>query len=57
MEKFGRDKISTLHISRYVSCYDYSPADWDSLSNHLRDVPWEDILKLSASVAVISSSA
>ena len=55
MEKFGRDKISTLHISRYVSCYDYSPADWDSLSNHLRDVPWEDILKLSASVA--SSSA
>ena len=23
--------------------YDYSCADWDSLCNHLRDVPWEDI--------------
>ena len=26
--------------------YDYSRADWDSLCNHLRDVPWEDIFKL-----------
>ena len=24
--------------------YDYSLADWDSLRDHLRDVPWEDIL-------------
>ena len=31
--------------------YDYSRADWDSLCDHLRDVPWEDIFKLSASVA------
>ena len=31
--------------------YDYSRADWDGLPNHLRDVPWEDILKLSASAA------
>ena len=31
--------------------YDYSCADWDSLHDHLRDVPWEDIFKLSASVA------
>ena len=31
--------------------YDYSRADWDSLHNHLRDVPWEDIFKLSASAA------
>ena len=23
--------------------YDYSGADWDSLRDHLRDVPWEDI--------------
>ena len=46
IEKFGRDKISALHISRYVSCYDYSPAYWDSLSNHLRDVPWENTLNL-----------
>ena len=31
--------------------YDYSRADWDGLQEHLRDVPWEDIFKLSASVA------
>ena len=31
--------------------YDYSGADWDGLCDHLRDVPWEDIFKLSASVA------
>ena len=31
--------------------YDYSRADWDGLRDHLRDVSWEDILKLSASAA------
>ena len=31
--------------------YDFSRADWDSLRDHLRDVPWEDIFKLSASAA------
>ena len=31
--------------------YNYSHADWDGLCDHLRDVPWEDISKLSASVA------
>ena len=31
--------------------YDYSCADWNDLCNHLRDVPWEDIFKLSASDA------
>ena len=31
--------------------YGYSHADWDGLRNHLRDVPWEDIFKLSASIA------
>ena len=31
--------------------YDYSPADWDGLCDHLRDAPWEDIFKLSASAA------
>ena len=31
--------------------YDYSRADWDGLHYHLRDVPWEDIFKLSASAA------
>ena len=29
--------------------YDYSGAYWDSLHDHLRDVPWEDIFKVSAS--------
>ena len=31
--------------------YDYSRADWDGLRDHLRDIPWEDIFKLSASAA------
>ena len=29
--------------------YDYYRADCDGLRNHLRDVPWEDVFKLSAS--------
>ena len=35
----------------YCISYDYSCADWDGLIDHLRDVPWEDIFKLSASAA------
>ena len=31
--------------------YDYSCADWDSLCDHLRIVPWADIFKLSDSAA------
>ena len=31
--------------------HDCSRADWDGLCDHLRDVPWKDIFKLSASVA------
>ena len=31
--------------------YDYSRFDWDCLYDHLRNVPWEDILKLGASAA------
>ena len=31
--------------------YDYSCADWDALCDHSRDVPWEDIFRLSASAA------
>ena len=37
-------------LFHYIS-YDYSPADWDGLHDHLRDVPWEDIFKLGASAA------
>ena len=31
--------------------YDYSCADWDGHPDHLRDVPWENMFKLSASDA------
>ena len=31
--------------------YDYSRADLDGLHDHLRDVPWEDVFKFSASAA------
>ena len=31
--------------------YDYSHGDWDGLHDYFRDVPWEDIFKLSASTA------
>ena len=31
--------------------FGYSRADLDSLCDHLRDVPWEDIFKLSSSSA------
>ena len=31
--------------------YDYSCVDWDSFCDNLRDVPWEDIFKLSAHAA------
>ena len=31
--------------------YDYSCADWDGLHDNLRDIPWEDIFKLSTSAA------
>ena len=32
--------------------FSYSCADWDDFCDHLRDVPWEDIFKHSASAAV-----
>ena len=31
--------------------YDYFCADWDGLRDHLRDIPWENIFKVSASAA------
>ena len=33
------------------TAYDYSRADWNGLCDHLRDVSWENIFKLSASAA------
>ena len=40
----------------YCIAYDYSRAYWDGLCDHLRDVPWEDIFKLSASAAASEGS-
>ena len=33
---------------------DYSRATWDGLRDHLRDVSWEDIFKLGASVLLVN---
>ena len=37
-------------LFHYIA-YDYFCADWDSLCDHLRYVPWEDILNPSTSAA------
>ena len=42
---------SQQDASFHCIAYDYSCADLDSLCDHLRDIPWEDIFKLSASAA------
>ena len=34
--------------------HDYSCANWDGLCDHLRDVPWEDIFKLGASLLFVN---
>ena len=31
--------------------YDYSRCDWDGHCVYMKDVPWEDVFKLSASTA------
>ena len=47
------DFLSNSHCDDLFHCvtYNYSCADWDGLPDHLRDVSWEDIFKLSASSA------
>ena len=37
--------------------YDYSRVNWGGLRDHLRDVPWEDIFKLSASATASDSGS
>ena len=37
--------------SFHCTGYDYPRPDWDGLRDHLRDVSWEDISKLSAPAA------
>ena len=43
--------ISRWDALFHCIAYYYSRADWDRLRDHLRDVPWEDIFKLSTSAA------
>ena len=45
--------IDFLSKSLIFHCiaHDRSYADWDSLPDHLRDAPWKNIFKLSASTA------
>ena len=38
-------------VSFQFIAYDFSYADWDGLCDHLRDVPWEVIFKLSVTAA------
>ena len=40
---------SQRDVSFHCIAYDYSRADLDSLCDHLRDVPWQNVFKLSAS--------
>ena len=44
----GFPSYSQQDASFHCIAYDYSCADWDGLCDDLRDVPWEDIFKLSA---------
>ena len=43
--------VSKQNAPFHCIAYDYSHADWDSICDHLRDVPTEDIFKLSTSGA------
>ena len=47
------DFLSNSKLDAPFHCitYDYSLADWDGLHDHLRDILWDDIFKLSASAA------
>ena len=42
---------SKQDASFHCMAYDHSRADWDGLCDYLRDVPCQDIFKLSASAA------
>ena len=42
---------SLWHATFHHRTYDYSRAEWDSLHDPFRDVPWGDIFKICASAA------
>ena len=43
--------LKIKHRNSHRIAYYYSRADWDGLCDHLKDVPWKDILKPGASAA------
>ena len=45
----GFPSYSQRDVPFHRIAYDYSPTDKDGLRDHLRDVSWVDIFKLSAS--------
>ena len=45
--------FTLLGKSDHCIAYDYSSSDWDDPRDHLRNVPWEDIFKLGASVLLL----
>ena len=40
-----------MDASFYCIAHDYYRADWDGIRDHLRDDPWDDVFKFSASAA------
>ena len=42
---------SQRDVPSHCIAYDSSRADWNGLCDHLRDLPWEDIVKTGASAA------
>ena len=49
------DFLSNWKWDSPFHCIDYSCADWDGLYDHLRDITWEEIFKLSASELPVNS--
>ena len=41
-----------MGVPFHCTAYDQSRSNWEGFRNHLRDVPWENILKVGASAAV-----
>ena len=48
---FVKNPLCTGNLLPACKIFIERPADWDSLHNRLRDVPWENIFKLHASAA------
>ena len=40
---------SKQNVPFHSIAFDYSHANWDALLDHLRNIPWEGVFKLSAS--------